>query len=57
MNDLLSVKQVAARLKLRDDTIRAWARQGRLPSIKLGARVVRFDPKEVDRFVRAGKND
>jgi excisionase family DNA binding protein len=41
--ELLTTDQLADRLHLRPRTIQAWARQGRIPTVKLSAKVVRFD--------------
>ncbi len=48
---LVNARTVAQRLSLDESTVRKWARTGRLPSYKMG-RSVRFDPSEVDEFVR-----
>jgi excisionase family DNA binding protein len=40
--ELLTADQLADRLRLRPRTVQAWARQGRIPSVKLSAKVVRF---------------
>jgi excisionase family DNA binding protein len=41
--ELMTVGQLAERLHLRPRTVQAWARQGRIPAIRLSAKVVRFD--------------
>src|SRR5262249_18036852 len=41
--ELLTVHQLAERLHIRPRTVQAWARKGRIPSVKLSAKVVRFD--------------
>ena len=41
--ELLTVDQLADRLHVRPRTVQAWARQGRIPTVKLSAKVVRFD--------------
>jgi excisionase family DNA binding protein len=45
MNDteLLTADQLAERLHLRPRTVQAWARQGRIPTVRLSPKVVRFD--------------
>jgi excisionase family DNA binding protein len=40
--ELLTVSQLAERLHLRPRTVQMWARQGRIPSFKLSAKVLRF---------------
>jgi excisionase family DNA binding protein len=54
--DLLDAGQVAVRLGVSRWQVLAWAREGRLPRVVLGPRVVRFDPADVDGFV-AGCRD
>jgi len=41
--ELLTVDQLADRLHVRPRTVQAWARRGRIPAVKLSAKVVRFD--------------
>ena len=46
---MLTVTQVAERLQLQRETIRRWARSGKLPSLIVGNRV-RFRPEVVEKF-------
>ena len=48
---LLSPAEVAARLGLSRPHVYTLAAAGKIRSIKFG-RAVRFDPKDVDRFIR-----
>jgi excisionase family DNA binding protein len=41
--ELLTVDQLAERLQVRPRTLQVWARQGRIPTVKLSAKVVRFE--------------
>jgi len=41
MDELLTVKEVAARLKVNPQTVRRWIRTGRLPAVRYGARAWR----------------
>jgi excisionase family DNA binding protein len=51
MKQLLSPAEVAARLSLSRPHVYALATAGKIRSIKFG-RAVRFDPKDVERFIR-----
>jgi predicted site-specific integrase-resolvase len=41
-DDLLNADELAQVLDVRPATIKAWARQGIIPSIRISAKVVRF---------------
>jgi excisionase family DNA binding protein len=41
--ELLTVSQLAQKLHVQPRTIQAWARAGRIPCVKLSAKVVRFE--------------
>jgi predicted site-specific integrase-resolvase len=49
----LTASQLADRLHLRTRTVQTWARRGRIPTVKLSAKVVRFDWLEVLAALRA----
>lgn len=36
MDEVMTLKEVAAYLRIHVDTVRRWARQGTLPAVKLG---------------------
>ncbi len=58
MSDFLTADELARRLNLKASTIRRWAQDGIIPCLKLSAKVIRFDPEEVERALReraAGK--
>lgn len=40
---MLTADQVAERLHIRPRTVKAWASQGRIPTVRLSPKVVRFD--------------
>ena len=42
-SEMLSAEELGSRLKLRPNTLLAWARRGKIPSVKLGRKTVRFD--------------
>jgi excisionase family DNA binding protein len=49
---LLTVKEMAIRLQVKDKTIYAWATQGKIPCVKVNG-VIRFDAREIDLWLQA----
>lgn len=45
--ELLTSDELSARLKVRPDTIREWSRNGLIPSVRITAKIVRFDYEAV----------
>jgi len=45
--NLLTTVELARVLKLRPETIRKLAREGKIPSIRLSPKIVRYDPQAV----------
>ncbi len=54
MADLLSIEDVAARLKIKPRTVLEWLRTGKLAGYKMG-RIWRVDPADVDAFLAQHK--
>jgi excisionase family DNA binding protein len=54
--EVLTVAEVAARLRLNDQTVRNWIDRGTLPAFRIGRRV-RVSRSDFDRFVDAGYTD
>ena len=52
-DQMLTVKNVAAQLEVSDETLRRWARAGRLVPVKIGARAVRYRRTDVQAFIAA----
>lgn len=50
--ELLTAEDLAGRLHLRPSTIRQWAREGRIPVVRLTPKVVRYDLADVVRAFR-----
>jgi len=48
---LWSVEDVSKYLKIKPETVRSMARQGKLPCIKMGKRLWRFRPDEIIAWV------
>ena len=43
---------LAEMLSVKPRLVRQWARAGRIPSVRLSPRIVRFDPDEVEKALR-----
>lgn len=52
MRRFVKSSEIAARYRVSVETVRAWARRGWIPSIRIGLRPILFDPKEVDRALQ-----
>ncbi len=48
---LLTVKDMATRLQVKEKTIYAWASQGKIPSVKING-VIRFDDREIEQWLQ-----
>lgn len=53
MTKLISYKEAAARLDVPVTTLRVMVNRKRVPHIRLGTRMVKFDPDELTRWVNA----
>jgi len=47
---LLTVKDIATRLQVKEKTVYAWASQRRIPTVRLG-NVLRFDESEIEQWL------
>lgn len=47
--EFLTARQLAALLQVSESTVRRLARDGRIPSVRLTSRLLRFNPKAVFR--------
>ncbi len=54
-DELLTADGLARRLQVRPSTIQRWARQGRIPAVRLSPKVVRYDLAAVVRALRDGR--
>lgn len=54
-SQIMTLKEVAEYLKLRERTIYKWAQKGQIPASKLGS-VWRFRKAEIDTWVDKNKN-
>ena len=51
MEDLLDIKEVSARFRIKSSTLRAWVFQGRIPVVRIG-RLVRFSPSALEKWLQ-----
>ncbi len=47
MRKLLTAVELAEALTIKTGTVQVWSREGKIPSIKLSHKVIRFDLDEV----------
>ena len=47
MSELLTAAEMAERLRIKPTTLREWAREGRIPSVRITPKVIRFDAEAV----------
>ena len=52
--ELLTADELADRLRVSASTVKEWAREGRIPEVRLSRRVRRFNYEEV--LAAAGRN-
>jgi excisionase family DNA binding protein len=48
---LLDIEQAAEVLGVHYGTLYRWAKARKVPCIRMGARVIRFDPRALERFL------
>jgi excisionase family DNA binding protein len=54
--EFLTARQLAAVLQVSESTVRRLAREGRIPSVRLTPRLIRFNPKAVYRALDGDSN-
>ena len=47
MSELVTAEEIAERLRVRPETVRGWAREGRIPSLRISHKIIRYDPEAV----------
>lgn len=45
--ELITTAELAKRLQVTADTVREWTRKGSIPAIRLSAKVIRYDLRQV----------
>jgi excisionase family DNA binding protein len=54
---LLDVDQAAGLVGVHRVTLYRWARQRRIPCVRLGVRVIRFDPTAIEKFIKQNSTE
>jgi len=54
-DELLTIDEVAAELKLHPDTIRRYIRKNKLKPTRVGGTAIRIRRSELDRFISKGE--
>lgn len=57
MEHLLTAAELARHLKLSPDTIKAWAREGIIPAIRITPKVIRYDLEKVNAALHLRSNE
>lgn len=52
VDELLTVAEIAERLKVNQQTVRNWIDRGELAGLRIGSRRVRIPESELERFIR-----
>jgi excisionase family DNA binding protein len=45
--ELLTARELAKRLRVSPETVRAWARRGNIPTLRLSPKVIRYNAEAV----------
>ncbi len=54
---LLTLDDVAERLKVSPRTVSTWIKSGALPAMRFGRRMIRIEPSALQRFLEASRVD
>lgn len=57
MKNLMTIKEVADCLRVCPHTIARAVREGKLKSVRLGKRLIRYEPREVARWLKIDESD
>ncbi len=57
MSEYLTADELALVLRLSPDTVRDLARRGKIPSIRISRKIIRYDRSAVDEALRATVDD
>jgi excisionase family DNA binding protein len=54
---LIDVIEAAPRVGVKPKTLRRWAWEGRIPYYRLSGKAIRFDPRDLEKFLAARRVD
>lgn len=57
MEQLVDTKTLAGMLDVKESTIRKWVFERRIPCVRVGGRLVRFRPSEIERWISERDRD
>ena len=57
MDNLLTIKEVAASLQIHPQTVKRYISDGRLKAVKIGYRVTRITSPDLQEFIQSRKGD
>ena len=56
-NEYLTPEEIAAKLRVHEDTVRRWLRTGELEGIKIGKRQWRVKRRELEEYLSGQRRD
>lgn len=56
MEKLLTIDEVSEITKIKKSTLRAWVFQRRIPCVRIGGRLVRFQEGDIEKWIRMGSS-
>jgi excisionase family DNA binding protein len=56
MPEIMTTKELAKYLRLHEITICKFAAEGKIPAVRVGSRVWRFDKEAIDKWISEGQS-
>jgi excisionase family DNA binding protein len=53
MTELLSIKELAGKMKLNERTLYRWTKDRKIPYLKMPGNDIRFDKEKIDRWLES----
>jgi excisionase family DNA binding protein len=51
MEDLLGIKEVSEKLKVKESTLRSWVHYRKIPIVRVGRRLIRFRQSAIEQWI------